>query len=202
MKGARDKVRVGIAGGAFDPPHNGHLMMASTALNSGAVDEVWFMPSGNRTDKTYRASVEHRLQLLSLLLRDGTPTNEGRIQLCTLEVEQPSLLGTVELFRELRHRHPTHSFSAIIGSDLVGDLARWRHPAELQREVSFLVIPRGGACISSDERRFQLTWMPTELALTVSSTVMRALLAEGKSVMGLMPGSLIDYITREGLYRG
>lgn len=202
MREAENKgIRVGVAGGAFDPPHNGHLMMASMALNSGAVDEVWFVPSGNRADKAYRTPIEHRMQLLSLLLRDGVPANEQRIRLCSLEVEEPRLVGTVELFRELRCRYPQHSFSAIIGSDLVGDLARWRHPAELRREVPFLVVPRGGAPLPGDDGGFHLTVIASELALAVSSTSLRGLFAEGKNVVGLMPGSLIDYIAREGLYR-
>lgn len=194
-------IRVGIAGGAFDPPHNGHLMMASMALNSGAVDEVWFVPSGNRPDKMYRTPIEHRMELLTLLLRDGVPENEHRIRLCSLEVDEPRLIGTVELFRELRHRHPERSFCAIIGSDLVEDLPRWRHPTELRSEVPFLVIPRGGSPLTADEGGFHLTRIETELALAVSSTSLRALLSEGNSVVGLMPGSLIDYVSRKGLYR-
>ena len=202
MKEAEQRgIRVGIAGGAFDPPHNGHLMMASMALNSGAVDEVWFVPSGNRPDKTYRTPIEHRMQLLALLLRDGVPADEDRIKVSSLEVDEPRLVGTVELFRELRHRHPHYSFSAIIGSDLVKDLPRWRHPTELRSEVPFLVIPRGGSPLTADDGGFHLTWVATELALAVSSTSLRALLSEGKSVVGLMPGSLIDYVSRKGLYR-
>lgn len=202
MKEAELKgIRIGIAGGAFDPPHNGHLMMASMALNSGAVDEVWFVPSGNRPDKMYRTPIEHRMQLLVLLLRDGVPADEHRIKVSSLEVDEPRLVGTVELFRELRRRHPHYSFSAIIGSDLVKDLPRWRYPEDLRREVPFLVIPRGGTSVRGDDAGFQLTWIAAEVGLIVSSTSLRALLGEGKNVVGLMPGSLIEYVTREGMYR-
>lgn len=202
MMGPETKmIRVGIAGGAFDPPHNGHLMLASTALNCGVVDEVWFVPSGNRSDKTYCTPIEHRMQLLSLLLRDGVPVEEPRIRLCSLEVDEPRLVGTVELFRELRVRHPAATFSAIIGGDLVKALSRWRHAEALRREVPFIVIPRGGASAREDHPGFQLTWVASDIAISVSSTLLRALLAERKSVLGLMPRSLMEYIEKNGLYR-
>jgi nicotinate (nicotinamide) nucleotide adenylyltransferase len=175
------------------------------ALNSGEVDEVWFVPSGDRPDKTYRTAVADRLALLTLLLGDGVPESEKRIRICTIEVEVPNLIGTVELFRALRARYPQHSFQAIIGSDLVKDLPQWRHPAALQREVSFLVVPRG---LKSENEiievrpEFQIEYLPSPFSFTVSSTTLRALLADKKSIIGLMPRSLIEYVERNNLYDG
>jgi nicotinate-nucleotide adenylyltransferase len=192
-----------VAGGAFDPPHYGHLVMASAALNSGAVDEVWFVPSGDRPDKTYRTAVADRIELLTLLLRDGVPEDEKRVRLCTVEVEVPNLVGTVELFRELRTRYTQHSFRAIIGSDLTKDLHKWRHPAALQREVSFLVVPRAPESekeIINASPEFQIEYLPSAVSFNVSSTSVRALLADKKSVIGLMPRSLIEYVERNNLY--
>jgi nicotinate-nucleotide adenylyltransferase len=203
MSLTQGKIRVGVAGGAFDPPHYGHLVMASAALNSGAVDEVWFVPSGDRPDKTYRTAVADRIALLTLLLRDGVPENEKRVRLCTVEVEVPNLVGTVELFRELRARYAQHSFWAIIGSDLTKDLPQWRHPAALQKEVSFLVVPRG---LESEKEiieaspEFQIEYLQSPVSFSVSSTSVRALLADKKSLIGLMPRSLIEYVERNNLY--
>jgi len=203
MSLTQDKIRVGVAGGAFDPPHYGHLVMASAALNSGAVDEVWFVPSGDRPDKTYRTAVADRIELLTLLLRDGVPENEKRVRLSTVEVEVPNLVGTVELFRELRARYTQHSFRAIIGSDLAKDLPTWRHPAALQKEVSFLVVPRGLESekeIIEPSPEFQIEYLQSPVSFSVSSTSVRALLAYKKSVIGLMPRSLIEYVERNNLY--
>lgn len=212
MRGKREDIstgtRIGIAGGAFDPPHYGHLVLASIALNSGAIDEVWLVPSGNRPDKVYRVSLEERLELLRLLVESGVPTDERRVQVSLIEVEEPDIIGTVELFRVLRVRHPGCTFRAIIGSDLVKDLPRWRHAEALRKEVSFVVIPRPQAGGDNSKvapkglEEFQLEWVSSEFSSMVSSSIVRGVLEEGGSVMGLMPATLIDFIKRRGLYTG
>lgn len=198
--------KVGIAGGAFDPPHYGHLVLAAIALNSGAVDEVWLVPSGNRPDKMYRVSLEERLELLRLLVESGVPSDERRVQISLIEIEEPGIIGTVELFRALRVRHPERTFRAIIGSDLVRDLPRWRHGEALRKEVSFVVVPRphvGGDSMKAPPEglgKFQLEWVSSEFSSMVSSSIVRDALERGVSVMGLMPATLIDFVKRHGLY--
>jgi nicotinate-nucleotide adenylyltransferase len=198
---AKRPLRVGIAGGAFDPPHNGHLLLAQIALDSGAVDEVWFVPSGSRGDKSYRISTNDRLNLIRLLLRDGVPSCETRIKINEIEVENRSITGTVELFRELRKSEPMNTFWALIGDDLIKDLPLWRHPDDLKKEVSFLVVPRNEASFEQAPPGFSIVKLSSDIAVVTSSSLLRQRISSGRGLAGLTPGAVIDYINERNLYK-
>ena len=188
-----------------EPENNNDPDFDAPLFKKKKKDEVVNMNLSTKNLVHQTTAVADRLALLTLLLGDGVPESEKRIRICTIEVEVPNLIGTVELFRALRARYPQHSFQAIIGSDLVKDLPQWRHPAALQREVSFLVVPRG---LKSENEiievrpEFQIEYLPSPFSFTVSSTTLRALLADKKSIIGLMPRSLIEYVERNNLYDG
>jgi nicotinate-nucleotide adenylyltransferase len=104
------------------------------------------------------------------------------------EIAQPS--RTLVTVRALMVRHPEHQFSWIVGGDLVSEIDTWYGAAELRRTVPFLIVGRAGAAMSA-----------TVMMPAVSSTDVRRALAEGKSVEGLVPRTVLDYIYQRGLYQ-
>lgn len=65
--------KIGIFGGTFDPPHNGHLLMANEVLHQAGLDEIWFMPNQippHKQDADYTASI-HRVEMLKLAIRSN-----------------------------------------------------------------------------------------------------------------------------------
>jgi nicotinate-nucleotide adenylyltransferase len=99
---------------------------------------------------------------------------------------------TLRTVRRLTELHPEHAFSLVIGSDLQGDVSTWYGAEELVRTIPFVVVGRAGAAPAENGA----IAMPE-----VSSTGVRAALAAGKPVDGLVPRAVLDYILRKGLYK-
>lgn len=186
--------RIGIFGGAFDPPHFGHIWVISCLLNSGEVDEVWLVPSGMRKDKATIAPGWARIEMLDKILNICFK-GDSRLQICSAEVEDGSAIeGSVELLDELKKRATDADFKLIIGADLVAQLPRWRHQPQLKR-CQFLVVARPGTVIEKPEG-FLLKEIATPILVDISAHQLRSMLSAHDQVAGLMPRE-IEELARE-----
>jgi len=186
--------RIGLLGGSFDPPHEGHLWMARRARRWLDLDSVWFLPSVSppHKDSDRLAPYAERVAMLSLLL-------EGEADFAVKELEREA--GTrysIDLVRSLAQRPGgTDGFYFIIGEDSLADMKSWREPAALFGEIRVVVLARAGA---------QADWELPCIFLTgemhpAQSRVIRAALARGERAPWI-PDSLADHIAKRGLYRG
>jgi nicotinate-nucleotide adenylyltransferase len=181
-------VRVALFGGSFNPPHVAHQMVALYVLETAPVDEVWFVPAYEHAFGKPLAPFADRLSMCELAAAALLP----RVRVSAVEGEIGGRSLTLRTVRRLTELHPEHTFSLVIGSDLQGDIASWYGGDELQRSVPFIVVDRPGS-----QARPGGVLMPD-----VSSSAVRAALAAGKSVEGLVPRAVLDYIVRKGLYQG
>jgi len=179
-------MRVALYGGSFNPPHVAHQMAALYVLETVAVDEIWFIPAHRHALDKPLAPFEDRLEMCARAIAALGP----RARVSDVERAIGGESRTLHTLRRLRELHPGHSFSLVIGADLVDELPSWLGGDELLRTVPFIVVGRGAAG-GGDDR----VSMPE-----VSSTGVRARLAAGKSVDGLVPRSVVDYINQRGLY--
>lgn len=201
--------RVLIYGGAFDPPHYGHLRTASSALEymrHRGFSHLWFLPS--KADvfgvKNF-APAEHRKEMIRRLI----VKNED-MSLHSFELQQPDTIGTLTLMRRLRKEFTKMQFVFVIGSDQAMSIVNWRKSRQLRREVKFLVVPRAGYFA-----RGNFEWAfhaPHEVVLgfttppRVSSTSVRHCFKIGtpgylQSAKEQMPISIFRYIQQHNLYR-
>jgi len=181
-------VRVALFGGSFNPPHVAHQMVALYVLETAPVDEVWFVPAYEHAFGKPLAPYADRLQMCELAAAALRP----RVRVSSVEGEIGGRSLTLRTVRRLAELHPEHAFSLVIGSDLQGDVPTWYGADELQRTISFIVVGRAGAAPAESGA----IAMPE-----VSSTAVRAALAAGKAVDGLVPRAVLDYILRKGLYK-
>jgi nicotinate-nucleotide adenylyltransferase len=179
-------MRVAIFGGSFDPPHVGHQLVALYVLETAAVDELWFVPCWKHPfDKALEAFAD-RLRMSELAAAAlGTRARVSDVE-ARLGGEDSRTLLTI---RGLQASHPGDEFLLVIGADLEPELPLWYGSDELRRSVQLLVVGRGVSAGRS------AVAMPA-----VSSTEIRARLRAGKSVDGLVPRSVLDYIRERGLY--
>ena len=181
-------MRVALFGGSFNPPHVAHQMVALYVLETAPVDEVWFVPAYEHAFGKPLAPYADRLQMCELAAAALRP----RVRVSSVEGEIGGRSLTLRTVRRLAELHPEHAFSLVIGSDLQGDVPTWYGADELQRTISFIVVGRAGAAPAESGA----IAMPE-----VSSTAVRAALAAGKAVDGLVPRAVLDYILRKGLYQ-
>ena len=191
---------VGLMGGTFDPIHLGHLLVAETARDLCGLDEVWFIPSRTPPLKSGEPSAagEDRLDMVRLAIA-GNPA----FRALDVELSRPGVSYSIDTVTELGARHPECRFSYIIGGDRVNDLARWHRIEELAASVAFIGVARPGHPVDIGalpkflQERVRVIPMPQ---LDISSSAIRRLVKEGRSIRYLVPDGVHDFIRKKGLY--
>lgn len=179
--------RVGLLGGSFNPPHVGHVLMAMAAYATNELDHLWVIPTADHPFAKELAPFDDRLRMCHLAFRHFA----GGVAIVDVEKRLPTPSFTVQTVRALRAALPDLKPRWIAGSDILADLPRWREPEALRQLVELVVLPRAGHPMPG--KRF------VELP-AVSSTEVRALLAAGEDVSGLVDQKVLEYIERRGLY--
>ena len=180
-------MRVAIFGGSFNPPHVAHQMAALYVLETAAVDELWMVPAFQHPFGKALAPFAHRFEMCELAAAALGP----RVKVSAVERQLGVESRTLRTVRRLQQDFPGHAFSLVIGADLVAELPSWQDSAELRRSVPLVVVGRAG--FESGDGRLALP--------RVSSSEVRAALAAGRPVDGLVPRAVVDYIARHGLYK-
>jgi nicotinate-nucleotide adenylyltransferase len=183
---------VGILGGVFDPPHNGHVALARTALRELALDRLQVMVVSDPGHKHTSTPAGTRLELARLAFV-GIP---GAV------VELDPHARTVD---SLEERHPDDAVF-ILGADELAGFERWKLPGRVLEFVRLAVAMRPG--VPRDEVRAvrERLSAPDRIlefemdAVPISSSAIRAQVARGGSIVGLVPPSVADAISRLGLY--
>ncbi len=153
-------------GGSFDPPHRGHLGIASGALKSGKCDKVVWFPGFVPPHKqnASRANFSDRLAMVSLLIA-GEPAMEvsdfeNRLQL------NPSY--TIDVLSRLE-KDGYGRFSLLIGADSLLNLHTWHRAEELVNEYDFIIYPRPGCEVS--EAFLQQFWNEPAVEKLLNSVI-------------------------------
>ncbi len=180
---------VAILGGSFNPPHVAHLMAAYWTLATGDVSEVWLLPAYVHPFGKELAPFDDRVRMCELAAR-----GVRGVAVCTAERElvgDPLVGKTARTLEHLRAKHPDHAFSLVVGADILpetGSWYRWERVRELARIV---IVGREG-----------YPPVPGAPSLpAISSTEIRARLARGDDVSGLVPRKVLEYAAGRGLYR-
>ncbi|WP_251554772.1 nicotinate-nucleotide adenylyltransferase [Neobacillus muris] len=186
-------MKVGILGGTFDPPHNGHLLIANEVLHALELDEVWFMPNREPPHKVKSGTVtnEDRLQMLELAIQDN-----HAFQIQPIELERPGRSYTVDTMKLINSRYTDHQFYFIIGADMIEYLPKWHKIDELVQLVQFVGVERPSY---SHQTMYPVLYVDVP-AMEVSSSMIRDRLENGRTVRYLLPDSVIQYIEENHLY--
>ncbi len=186
-----------MLGGTFDPVHNGHLAIATLAVDFFKLSGVLFIPSGNPPHKPFPgASAPHRLAMLRRAVA-SEPSFEVRED----EMHRTGPSYTFDTMQKLRRAFPRTPFYFIVGSDNLREIETWYRYRELLRLVVFCIAHRPGHSLS----------LPPSLAggtfirfpspeWGISATALRTYLAKGYRCRHLVPESVREYIAVNNLY--
>jgi nicotinate-nucleotide adenylyltransferase len=188
---------LGLFGGTFDPPHQGHLFAASFALKRLGLGKVLFIPSGRPPHKPPGevAPARERLRMVSLALKPFP-----RFAVSRAETGRRGVSFTVDTVRLLRRRHPGRELFFIIGADTARQLSTWKEHRKLLRLVRFAVIARPGVPLRGLPPGGRFTLLRTR-GLPFSSHGIRTRIARGGRAVPGLPPAVARYIRARGLYR-
>jgi nicotinate-nucleotide adenylyltransferase len=191
-------VRLGVFGGTFDPPHVGHVSLTRELRESGALDEILWIPAAVPPHKS-----AHRLTSSKLRMEMVRAAIDGRAHQSVSDIELlregPSY--TVDTLRALRSKCPRATPVLVIGSDQFAELAGWHEAEEVVQLADVCVLPRGGVELASAPPRLSVVWCAADVApIDVSSSGIRKRVREGRSYRHLVPEAVAEIIEREGLY--
>lgn len=202
-------MKIGIFGGAFDPIHVGHLILAERCREDAGLDEVWFLPSYRPPHKAGHdlTRFEHRVEMTTLAI-----TGQPKFRVEPIEKELPPPNYTADTLAELHRRHPGDEFALILGADSFLDLPNWHDPARVVAQAEIVVAGRPGFFEATDDavvgkvvravgKEFAVRFVESPL-IGVASRDLRRRVAEGKSVRFLVPRAVEEYVRERGLYRG
>ncbi len=200
--------RVGLLGGAFDPPHRGHLRLATLALEHLALNELRFVPAAHSPRKPAQGEDgATRLRLLQAAV-EGL---DGPVSVEFLELDRGGISYTVDTLEALTAREPGNAWIWLLGSDQLAQFDAWKNGARILELASLAVALRPGCAEDVPETLAghlreswsggpgEVVWLPsTELEL--SSSEFRQGIAQGRVPDGL-PIQVQAAIERENLYR-
>jgi nicotinate-nucleotide adenylyltransferase len=197
--------RVGILGGTFDPPHIGHLWLATLAADCLDLGHVLFMPAARPPHKGRKAVSNAADRVMMTRLAIG---GDPGLDLSLVEMERPGPSYTVDSLAQLRvHLGDEVTLVLIMAADSFAEIDTWREPDRLLELAEWGVGPRPGTLLPERaelERRFGKAASRIHLldgpSLDVSSSEIRARVAAGRPIRYLVPRAVEELITARGLY--
>ena len=141
-------LRIGLFGGSFNPPHEGHRIASLAAMKRLRLDRVWWLVTPGNPLKSGQdlPGLDARVDAARALVR------HPRIDVTGFE----AALGTrysVQTVRYLRRRCPGTAFVWIIGADILAELHRWKHWRAFAQSVPLAIVDRPGSTFNATRGR-------------------------------------------------
>jgi nicotinate-nucleotide adenylyltransferase len=198
-------MRIALFGGSFDPPHRGHLAIATAAADAFDLDEVLFAPAGRQPLKAHGAVAPFADRVAMLFL---ACLPDPRFGVSNLDAPHPDGTPnyTIETITALHQLLPGDTLFNLAGADTFLALPHWREPAHLLELAEWIVVSRPGFPLD-DLSSFNLTphqQSRVHLLQTVhedvAATDLRQRLEAGNPCPDLLPADVSHYILTHHLY--
>ena len=191
--------RIGVFGGAFDPPHQGHVQLLQSAIAQLNLDTVLVIPTGEAWHKERGlTSVAHRLAMAQLAFG-----HLPQVQVDAREVARTGPSYTVDTLTELHAEHPGATFYLLMGQDQWSRFRSWRRPDDVAALAIICVAFRADPAWAQADSKATIA-PPLSIAMPAvgaSSTAIRSAVARHEGIDGLVFAPVARYIEQHHLYQ-
>ena len=187
-------MRIGVLGGSYNPPHIGHLLIASDAFEALSLDRLLIVPAHLNPLKGFDSSAPSSSQRLEMVQRAFG--SDPRFEVTSMEIDRGGLSYTVDTLETLSAKSPGAELILLLGMDSFQSFGQWKHPERIRELAKLAVITRGDSSVSMPEGVTPVTTR----RIDVSSSEIRARLAAGMSIKGFVAESVESFIAAAKLY--
>ena len=178
-----ERRRIGVFGGAFDPPHIGHRVVAQDVLERLRLDRLIVVPTASPVHRDTSLPARLRLALARSAFADS-----DRIEVSDIEFEHEGPSYMVETLEKIRRGEGTADLWLIIGSDQYAVFETWHEPGRILELARLAVMTRGEDVIVPDPR---FPYESVEVTrIDVSGEAIRRRIGSGQSIRYLVPESV------------
>ncbi|MGI9625726.1 MAG: nicotinate-nucleotide adenylyltransferase [Longimicrobiales bacterium] len=192
-------IRVGVLGGTFDPPHNGHLSVAQEVAEFAGLERIVWIPAGVPPHKQVAPLTDGTLRCEMVEAATG---DNPMFEVSDCELGRSGVSYTVDTLAFLGQKHPDWSLCLLMGEDQLSAFHRWKEPRRIAEMAEIWAVSRGGEA-SGEIRGLSDVVVHTAPATRndVSASLIRHRIAHGLSIRYMVPGPVLSIIEREQLYR-
>lgn len=199
-----DKKQIVIFGGCFNPPLNSHFSLAEHMINEFKnIEKVVFVPVNIKYEKRDLVSNEDRYNMLKLVC----DKNE-KFEVSRMELDYERQLYTIETLEKFQEIYPENEIIFATGSDNLKEFYTWKYALDIIKKFKVYVFKRDNDNIDEiilndeflTENKQAFIDIKNNIATNLSSTLIRKMLKENKSIKYLAPEEVIDYIEENKLF--
>lgn len=197
----KDNKKIVVFGGAFNPPHLGHAVAIENTLRLFNCDELWVMPSNERTDKKIGVSGSKRLAMIKLLVDEVLPDSRKKIKISDLEVKMNTPSITNRTRKILEKKYPNYDFYFLVGCELLQEIPdKWTEGKDFFNKSKIIAIKRTQTELPKFLPSNVTILNGQEIIFKISSTFIRKLIKNGFPALPYLTLNVWKFIKRKNLY--
>lgn len=199
-------MKIGLFFGTFNPIHIGHLIIANYMANYTELDQVWLVvsPHNPLKDKSTLLADQHRLTIVRIAVEDN-----NKLWASDIEFSLPQPSYTVKTLAILKEKHPTYSFSLIMGEDNLRSLKKWFNYEKILSDHTIYVYPRlkveeeiESSSVAAELRNHpSIVYCEAVPIMQLSASFIRKSIKDRKDVRYMLSEPVHTYIDEMNFYR-
>ena len=191
-------MKIGLFFGSFNPIHVGHLIIANHLAEYTDLKQVWLVvsPQNPLKEKETLLNEYHRLDLVNTAIEGN-----NKLKSCDIEFKLPKPSYTIDTLQYLKEKHPKHQFCIIMGSDNITSFHKWKNAETILNNYPIYVYKRSGDEVFQLQKKYSQVHFLDVPLLDISSSLIRKMIREKKSVRYLLPENVYEQVIQGGYYK-